>query len=79
MPKIAKIKIGDSIVSGGMSAIFPENLPIGIISKIDLKNSENYYSIEILINNDMTSLKNVYVINNLNRDEINNLKSLINE
>jgi len=79
VPKIAKIKIGDSIVSGGMSAIFPENLPIGIISKIDLKNSENYYSIEILINNDMTSLKNVYVINNLNRDEINNLKSLINE
>ena len=62
-----------------MSAIFPENLPIGIVSKIDLKNSENYYGIEVLLNNDMTSTKNVYVINNIYKEEINNLKNLINE
>ena len=79
VPKIAKITIGDSIVSGGMSAIFPENLPIGIVSKIDLKNSENYYGIEVLLNNDMTSTKNVYVINNIYKEEIDNLKNLINE
>ena len=79
VPKIAKIKIGDSIVSGGMSAIFPENLPIGIISKIDLKNSENYYGIDVLLNNDMTSIKNVYIINNPDKKEIDNLKNLINE
>jgi len=79
VPKIAKIKIGDSIVSGGMSAIFPENLPIGTISKIDLKNSENYYGIDVLLNNDMTSIKNVYIINNPDKKEIDNLKNLINE
>jgi len=79
VPKIAKIKIGDSIVSGGMSAIFPENLPIGIVSKIHLKDSENYYGIEVLINNDMTSAKNVYVINNLDKEEIDNIKNLIND
>ena len=79
VPKIAKIKIGDSIVSGGMSAIFPENLPIGVVSKIDLKNSENYYGIDVLLNNDMTSIKNVYIINNPDKKEIDNLKNLINE
>ncbi len=79
VPKIAKIKIGDTIVTGGMSAIFPENLPIGIISKIDLKNSENYYGIDILLNNDMTSIKNVYVINNIDKEEIDNLKNLTND
>ena len=79
VPKIAKIKIGDSIVSGGMSSIFPENLPIGVVSKIDLKNSENYYGIDVLLNNDMTSIKNVYIINNPDKNEIDNLKNLINE
>ena len=79
VPKIAKIKIGDSIVSGGMSSIFPENLPIGVVSKIDLKNSENYYGIDVLLNNDMTSIKNVYIINNPDKKEIDNLKNLINE
>ena len=79
VPKIAKIKIGDSIVSGGMSSIFPENLPIGVVSKIDLKNSENYYGIDVLLNNDMTSIKNVYIINNPDKKEIDNLKNLIND
>ncbi len=31
----ANIKVGDSIVTGGMSLIFPEGIDIGIISKID--------------------------------------------
>jgi len=30
----AKIKVGDSIITGGMSLIFPEGINIGIVSKI---------------------------------------------
>ena len=32
VPKTATIKIGDTIQTGGMSTIFPPNLPIGSIS-----------------------------------------------
>ena len=34
IPETANIKIGDSIVTGGMSLIFPEGIKIGVISKI---------------------------------------------
>ena len=78
VPKIANIKIGDSVNTGGMSTIFPENLNIGVISKIDSKMAGNYYDIEVKLTNDMTSARNVYIINNNHKNEIDNLKALIN-
>jgi len=78
VPKIANIKIGDSVNTGGMSTIFPENLNIGVISKIDSKMAGNYYDIEVKLTNDMTSARNVYIINNNHKNEIDNLKTLIN-
>ena len=34
IPETANIKIGDSIVTGGMSLIFPEGIKIGVVSKV---------------------------------------------
>ena len=34
IPETADIKIGDSIITGGMSLIFPEGINIGVISDI---------------------------------------------
>lgn len=85
IPETANIKVGDSIVTGGMSLIFPENINIGVISKIDkFKNTstikknnrsveidsrENYFDIEIKLHTDMNTLKHVYVIESLNKKE----------
>ena len=43
IPKSANISIGDTIISGGMSSIFPRNIPIGVISDFELPESTNYY------------------------------------
>ena len=64
VPRLASLKHGDSIVTGGNSDIFPENIPIG---KIDKKT--NYYTINIRLFNDMTSLGYVYVIENKRKKE----------
>ena len=85
IPETANINVGDSIVTGGMSLIFPENINIGVISKIDkFKNTstnkknnrsveidsrENYFDIEIKLHTDMNTLKHVYVIESLNKKE----------
>ena len=37
----AKIKVGDSIITGGMSLIFPEGINIGTVSKI-ISQNETY-------------------------------------
>ena len=40
IPETANIKVGDSIVTGGMSLIFPEGINIGIVSKVNSYNLE---------------------------------------
>jgi rod shape-determining protein MreC len=74
LPRLASVRKGDTIVTGGQSVIFPENIGIGIIDKIYIDNETNYYTINVKLFNDMTSLGHVYVIKNKDRDEVINLE-----
>jgi rod shape-determining protein MreC len=73
IPKIASFKIGDTIVTSGLSSIFPKNIPIGTVNDFKLDNTENYYEINVLLFNDMTNIEHVYIIENKDIPEINNL------
>ncbi|MEH6407340.1 MAG: rod shape-determining protein MreC [Leeuwenhoekiella sp.] len=70
----APVALGDTIVTGGKSTIFPEGIGIGTIKDFKLDASENYYTINIALFNDMTNIGHVYVIENLDRKEINDLE-----
>ena len=41
IPETADIKVGDSIITGGMSLIFPEGINIGVVSEVINKNKHN--------------------------------------
>ena len=71
IPKQAKVKIGDTIVTGGNSLIFPKGILIGYVDSYKLDNSENYLELEINLSTDMTNIENLYIINNNNISEIN--------
>lgn len=75
IPRLVPLLVGDTIVTGAMSSIFPENIPIGTIKKFDLTQSKSFYSIDVELFNDMTNVKNVYVIQNINRPEVLQLES----
>ncbi len=75
VPRLAYLKHGDSIVTGGNSDIFPENIPIGKIDKIFIDKKTNYYTINIRLFNDMTSLGYVYVIENKRKKEKQQLET----
>ncbi len=70
VPKLASVKKGDTIVTGGLTTTFPEGIPIGTIDKIYIDKKTNYYTLNVRLFNDMTSLGHVYIIKNKNRDEI---------
>ncbi len=74
VPRLATVKKGDTIVTGAQSTIFPENIGIGTIEKIYTDNQTNFYTIDVKLFNDMTSLGHVYIIKNKDRDEIINLE-----
>lgn len=73
IPKVAPVSKGDTIVTSGRSSIFPKGVPIGIIEAFELDQAENYYEIDIRLFNDMTNVEHVYIIENVNIEEITNL------
>jgi len=77
IPRMVPLLIGDTIVTGAMSSIFPENIPIGTIKKFNLNASESFYSIDVGLFNDMTNLNKVYIINNTYSSEILELEEKI--
>lgn len=76
IPKQAPIKVGDSVITGGLSTIFPKGIPIGSVVSFALDQTENYYNVEISLFNDMTSIGHVYVIRNRDATEISKLNDL---
>ncbi|MDR0230440.1 MAG: rod shape-determining protein MreC [Flavobacteriaceae bacterium] len=74
IPRLAELHKGDTIVTGGISTIFPENIPIGIIEKAYTTKSSNYFTINVKLFNDMTNLGYVYVIRNKDIVEIKELE-----
>lgn len=74
VPRLASVRKGDTIVTGGQSVIFPENINIGTIHKVYYEDKTNYYVLDIKLFNDMTNLGHVYIIKSKDRDEVNNLE-----
>lgn len=79
LPRLALIKIGDTIVTGGQSVIFPENINIGTIAKIYRDEQTNFFTLNVKLFNDMTNLGHVYIIKSKDRDEIINLEKKVKD
>jgi rod shape-determining protein MreC len=75
IPKIAPVSKGDTIITSGRSSIFPKGIPIGVVEDYKLDLAENYYEINVKLFNDMTSVEHVYIIENADKEEIQNLLS----
>jgi len=73
LPIQASIKIGDTVITGGRSTIFPEGIPVGTIKSFNTNNN-NYENINVTLFNDMSALSYVEIIDNLDKKEIKNLE-----
>ena len=69
IPKTAEIQIGDSIVTGGMSSIFPPGILIGQVSQFTIVENSSFYTIEVSLSNNMANLSQVYTIDNRLKEE----------
>jgi len=74
VPRLASVRKGDTIVTGGQSVIFPENINIGTIENVYTDNKTNFYTIKVKLFNDMTNLGHVYIIKSKDRQELINLE-----
>jgi len=75
VPRLASVKKGDTIVTGGQSVIFPEGINIGTIETIYKERETSFYVIKVKLFNDMTNLGHVYIIKSKDREELINLEN----
>lgn len=69
IPQHLPIAKGDSVLTSGFSAIFPENLPVGIISNFHLDQGSSFYTVVVQLTGGHETLQFAYVVNNLYQKE----------
>ena len=77
--KFAPVNVGDTIITGGQSTIFPKGIPIGTIDTYAIDVNGDTYTINVKLFNDMTNIGHVYVITNTDSEEIKSLKTIQDE
>lgn len=63
---------GDTIVTSGISTIFPPDIPLGVAGESRLVNGSLHYA-SVRLFQDFASLKYVTIVENMDREEINGL------
>lgn len=65
---------GDTIVTSGLSPVFPEGIPVGIVEKSVLSEGESYYSIRVRLHTNFKRLRYVEVVQNAHQQELEELQ-----
>ena len=55
---------GDTVVTSGMTGLFPEGVSVGVIDRISISDGDTYYTLRVRLSTDFSSLKYVQIINN---------------
>lgn len=70
-----QVNRGDTIVTSGLSPIFPADIPVGIVENAELGEGDSYYTIRVRLATNFRRLKYVEVIENDDLEEINALEN----
>lgn len=73
VPRHVRAQAGDTIVTSGFNAVFPEGIRIGIISSVNQGDDPNYLDILIDLSTDFSRVNYVYLVENTQIVELDSL------
>lgn len=73
VPRHVQVTEGDTVVTSGYNAVFPEDIPIGWVKEVRPGEETNYLDITIQLSTDFTKLSYVYLVENHLRQELDSL------
>ncbi|HSJ68039.1 MAG TPA: rod shape-determining protein MreC [Anditalea sp.] len=82
VPRHVRVNKGDTVVTSGYNAIFPEGIHIGIVDEVGSGSETNYLDITINLTTDFSRLTYVYLVENIMQvelDSLNTASGIINE
>ncbi len=80
LSKTLTIKKNDTILTAGFSSIFPPNIIVATVKKLNPEESTSFYYMNVRLTNDINSLSYVYVVKNEKKKELDSLQiQMLNE
>lgn len=74
IPRHVQPQAGDSVVTSGYNAVFPEGILVGIVREVDLKKEAQFYDIRVELAQDFRRLAFVKVIKSQLKRELDSLE-----
>ena len=75
IPYHVEVNAGDTIVTSGLSKIFPEGIVVGYVESVD-KETANFLKIKVKLAVDFKRINHVYVILNNKKNEQTSLEAI---
>jgi rod shape-determining protein MreC len=69
LPRHVETHAGDTVVTSGNSAIFPEGIPVGTVDETRKQKNDNFNSIKVRLLTDIGDIDHVLVVKNNFREE----------
>jgi rod shape-determining protein MreC len=76
IPRHATPVVGDTVITSGYNAVFPEGIMVGIIRKANLQEETNFWDIQIELTQDFGRLSFVEVIKSRLKNEKDSLEQI---
>ena len=77
VPKSVQVKAGDTVVTSQYSYLFPHSILVGMVVEVINDPSSNFYTLRLSTATDFFKLENVYLVENLQKDEQRQLEESI--
>ncbi len=77
VPRHVKLIVGDTVVTSGYNAVFPEGIMIGVIKKYELKEEALFHDIRVELAQDFAQLAYVDVVKNSLKKEMDSVESVL--
>lgn len=75
LPRHSVYNKGDTVITSGYSAVFPEGLPVGIVEATNTSPNDNFFTLKVRLLSDFTKLNNVQVVVNNDAAQLRQLEA----
>lgn len=75
IPRHVTPQVGDSVVTSGYNAVFPQGVLVGIVSKVNLREESQFWEIKVELAQDFAQLAFVEIVKSYLKYEVDSLET----
>lgn len=75
LPRHTIYNVGDTVITSGYSAVFPEGIPVGVVLAQSAEDDDNFFKLRIKLFTDFSRLSTVKVIRNNQKPELKSIEN----